>query len=84
MARFVIGLKYEVSCIVELQLYGTLEEAIQLALKVERQRRNNHYKTSNTRYGSSTKSYSSDNKNVGKGEFSKNVDKGKATVEAKV
>ena len=28
MARFVTGLKYEVSCIVELQRYGTLEEAI--------------------------------------------------------
>ena len=37
MARFVIGLKYEVSYIVELQRYGTLEEAIQLALKVESQ-----------------------------------------------
>ena len=66
MARFVSGLKYEIACIVELQWYDTLEDAMQLALKTERQRRSNPYKAANSRFGSSNKSYSSDIKAVEK------------------
>ena len=49
MARFVLGLKYEIACIVELQQYDTLESAMQLALKVERQRHSNSYRTTANR-----------------------------------
>src|SRR5262249_48041379 len=41
--------------VVELQWYDTLEEAIQLALKVERQRRSKPYKAPTSKYGSSNK-----------------------------
>ena len=66
MARFVSGLKNEIACIAELQRYDTLEDAMQLALKIERQRRSNPYKAANSRFGSSNKSYSSDIKVVKK------------------
>ena len=84
VARFVTGLKYEISCIVELHRYDTLEEAIQLALTVERQRRTNPCETFDSEYDSSIEFYGIDRKNVEQEGFSKNVDKGKAIVEAKV
>ena len=37
IARFITGLKFEIASIVELQTFHTLEEAINLACKVERQ-----------------------------------------------
>ena len=49
IARFVSGLKYEIAYIVELQQYDTLEQAMQLALKVERQRHSNSYRTTANR-----------------------------------
>ena len=39
IARFITGLKFEIASIVELQTFHTLEEAINLACKVERQRK---------------------------------------------
>ena len=64
VARFVTGLKYEISCIVDLQRYDTLEEAIQLALKVERQRRTNPCETFDSKYDASIEFYGIDRKNV--------------------
>ena len=75
LARFVPGLKSEIACVVELQRYDTLGEAIQLALKVERQRRSFANRASTNRYGSVTKSYWSNNKNVDKGIHNKSVEK---------
>ena len=81
MARFVSGLKYEIACIVELQWYDTLEDAMQLALKIERQRRSNPYKAANSRFGSSNKSYSSDSKFVEKSPVVTDVKVGRAVAD---
>ena len=66
MARFISGLKYKIACSVELQRYDTLEDAMQLALKVGIQRQSNPYKAVNSRYDSSNKPYGFDSKAVEK------------------
>ena len=87
IARFITGLKFEIASVVELQTFQTLEEAINLACKVERQRKRIPYKSTmpQSRGTNSNQSFSDKRpKRDGNGSFSRmngrNEDKGKTVA----